>query len=127
VIAAVGGLPHTQLLLVRRVDLDGLVHRGATLIGGGLAYVFIATMTATSFDRSAAWLGARAWRRLHTVGMYYIWFIFFISYAPRAITSAVYLPFPVVQLGALGLRLAVSFRRRRRTHPRLTALSRRAG
>ena len=33
-----------------------------TYVGGsalGLAYLFIAAMTATSFDRSAAWLGPR--------------------------------------------------------------------
>lgn len=120
------GIHLLAIIVLLRVAAD-LQISGATLIGGGLAYGFIATMTATSFDRSAAWLGARAWRRLHTAGMYYIWFIFFISYAPRAIASVVYLPFAVVQLGALGLRLAVSFRRRHRTHPRLTALSRRAG
>src|SRR4029450_126919 len=55
----------------------------ATLIGGGGAYVFLAAMTATSFDGAAAWLGPRRWRLLHKTGMYYCWFIFFISYVPR--------------------------------------------
>lgn len=31
-----------------------------TWVGGGLAYVFIAAMTATSFDRTAALIGPRA-------------------------------------------------------------------
>jgi len=76
-----------------------------TLIAGGLAYVFLAAMTATSFDRSAAWLGARRWRLLHKTGMYYCWFIFFISYAPRALMeSAWYAPLVIVLLGALALR-----------------------
>lgn len=79
----------------------------ATLIGGGLAYVFLAAMTATSFDRTAAWLGARNWRLLHRTGMYYCWFIFFISYAPRAaVESLLYLPFVVVLLASIGLRIA---------------------
>lgn len=80
----------------------------ATLIGGGLAYVFLAAMTATSFDRSAAWLGARRWRLLHKTGMYYCWFIFFISYVPRALTDpAPHLPFFVaVLVGAVVLRAA---------------------
>lgn len=82
-----------------------------TLIGGGLAYVFLAAMVATSFDRTAAWLGARRWRLLHKSGMYYCWFIFFISYVPRMLVeSALYFPFVAVLLGAVGLR-AVAARR----------------
>ncbi len=90
----------------------------ATLIGGGLAYVFIAAMTATSFDRAAAWLGPRAWRALHTAGVYYIWFIFFISYTPRAaIESIFYLPLVLILLAALALRVVARSRVRRRTTP----------
>jgi hypothetical protein len=81
----------------------------ATLVGGGLAYVFLAAMTATSFDRSAAWLGPRRWRLLHKTGMYYCWFIFFISYLPRMLTlSLIYLPFVNVLLGILVLRAAAA-------------------
>lgn len=86
-----------------------------TVVGGGLAYVFIAAMTATSFDRTAAWIGPVAWRRLHTVGSYYIWFIFFTSYAPRALTSLWYTPFVFILLAVVGLRLIVRLRSRRRT------------
>jgi sulfoxide reductase heme-binding subunit YedZ len=93
-----------------------------TLVGGGLAYVFIAAMTATSFDRTAAWIGPRAWRRLHTTGAYYIWFIFFTSYAPRALQSLLYAPFAFVLLGMIALRAVVRLRRRRRTTAVATAL-----
>ena len=58
-----------------------------TLIFGSLGYAFIAAMTATSFDRSAAWLGPVAWRRLHTVGLYFLWAIFFNSYAGLALRT----------------------------------------
>jgi len=85
----------------------------ATLIGGGMAYVFIAAMVATSFDRSAAWLGARAWRRLHTVGAYYIWFIFLQSYLPRAFVSAAYIPAAALVLGAVAVRGAARLQQRR--------------
>jgi hypothetical protein len=52
-----------------------------TLVYGGIAYAFIFAMAATSFDRSAAWLGARRWKILHTVGSYYIWLIFLITFS----------------------------------------------
>jgi hypothetical protein len=52
-----------------------------TLVGGGIAYAFIAAMTATSFDRTAAWLGPRRWRQLHVTGLYYIWVIFALTYS----------------------------------------------
>lgn len=88
----------------------------STLVGGGLAYLFILAMTATSFDRTAAWIGPRAWRRLHTIGSYYIWLIFFISYAPRAaIASLWYVPFVFILLAVVGLRLVVWLRRPPRT------------
>jgi hypothetical protein len=80
----------------------------ATAVGGGLAYVFLAAMTVTSSDRAVAWLGARRWRLLHKTGMYYCWFIFFITYAPRLLLgwayAALYAPFVAVLLGSLALR-----------------------
>jgi hypothetical protein len=49
----------------------------------GAAYVFIAAMTATSFDRTAAWLGPRKWRVLHLVGGWYIWLSFAVAVGKR--------------------------------------------
>jgi hypothetical protein len=79
---------------------------GATLIGGGGAYVFLAAMTATSFDGAAAWLGPRRWRALHKTGMYYCWVIFFISYLPRMLVESIfYFPYVAVLAGAIVLRI----------------------
>ncbi len=61
-----------------------------TIVGGGIAYAFLALMTITSFDRTAAWLGPRNWRRLHVTGAYYNWMIFALSFVPRAFTAPVY-------------------------------------
>jgi hypothetical protein len=98
------------IIALLRVAPDFAIETG-TLIGGGLAYVFLAAMTATSFDRSAAWLGPRRWRILHKTGMYYCWLIFLISYLPRMlIESVLYSPFVAVLVGALALR-AVAARR----------------
>ena len=44
----------------------------ASYIFGGIGYVFIVLMTATSFDWTAAVLGPRAWRALHLTGGYYL-------------------------------------------------------
>jgi len=84
-----------------------------TLLGGGVGFVFIALMAATSFDRTAALLGRRAWKVLHTVGMYYLWVVFAFSYGPRAHAPAYALLFGLLLL-ALGLRLGATARRLRR-------------
>ena len=76
-----------------------------TIVGGGLAYVFLYAITLTSFDRSAAWLGRRGWKALHTTGMHYIWFIFFISYLPRALQAPAYVPVTALLIAGAALRL----------------------
>ena len=71
---------------------------------GGIAYLFVLAMAATSFDRTAAWLGGRRWRQLHTVGAYWIWSVFFVTFAPHAFQSVLYWPFALGLLAALALR-----------------------
>jgi len=96
-------------------SLAGVVARSAItpVVLGGIGYAFLAAMTATSFDWSAAWLGPRRWSRLHTTGAYWLWSVFFVSFAPRVTQSPLYWPFAFVLLAALVLRL--SDRRLRRT------------
>jgi methionine sulfoxide reductase heme-binding subunit len=81
-----------------------------TWIFGGLAYVFIAAMTLTSFDRTtrmvAQTFGPRAWTILHTTGSYYIWLIFANSYISRAVMIPEYIPAALLVVLALGLRIA---------------------
>lgn len=82
-----------------------------TLVFGGLAYVFLAAMTATSFDVTAAWLGPRRWRRLHLIGGWYLWAIFFLSYLPFGRgTNRSLVPFLAV-LAIAALRAAARARR----------------
>jgi DMSO/TMAO reductase YedYZ heme-binding membrane subunit len=91
--------------------VDGL--NAVTLVGGGMGYVFLTAMVATSFDRTAAMLGRRWWGRLHKVGAYYLWFIFFQSYLPRMLmTSIAYMPAVALLVGTLGLRLYVGWQAR---------------
>lgn len=75
-----------------------------TIIGGGIAYVFLALMTITSFDTTAAWLGPRNWRRLHVTGAYYNWFIFAQSFFRMVTKAAIYWPFAALVAGSMLVR-----------------------
>jgi DMSO/TMAO reductase YedYZ heme-binding membrane subunit len=83
------------------------------LATGGLAYAFILAMAATSFDRTAAWLGPRRWRVLHRLGVWYIWVSFLVAFGKRIPENGPAYWLPVVALiAALALRLAAARRRR---------------
>jgi DMSO/TMAO reductase YedYZ heme-binding membrane subunit len=110
-LAAIFWLRHVQPVEFAR-DVNTI-----TWIGGGLAYVFIAAMTATSFDRTAAMIGPRAWKILHTVGSYYIWLIFANSYIGRALEMPEYIPAAAIVVLALGLRIAARVARPRASQP----------
>lgn len=84
-----------------------------TWIFGGLAYVFIGLMTATSFDSTARLIGPRGWSVLHTVGSYYIWLIFANSYLARAASIPAYIPAGALVIFILGLRIAARVSRAR--------------
>lgn len=71
---------------------------------GGLAYLFIIAMAATSFDRTAAWLGPRAWRILHTVGGYDIWLTFLIAEGKRAVHDVYYWPYVGLLVAVIAIR-----------------------
>jgi hypothetical protein len=83
-----------------------------TAFAGGLGYLLLAAMTATSFDRTAAWLGPRAWSRLHTFGIFYLWFIFAFTYVGSAARDPLAAGSLLVLLVALGIRLGATRRGR---------------
>lgn len=93
--------------------LDGVSIK--TLTGGSIGYLFLALMTATSFDRSAAWLGRRRWRQLHLMGIYLLWAIFLFSYVEPALAGSPAGAFVVPLLAAVALRAAAAIRRRERS------------
>ena len=80
--------------------------------GGNLGYIFIILMTITSFERPANILGRRNWQILHTVGMYYLWLSFTVSFNKRLGESWLfYSPWVVILIVALIFRLGTSFKR----------------
>ncbi|HTR84250.1 MAG TPA: hypothetical protein VMI56_07205 [Reyranella sp.] len=89
-----------------------------TLVSGGLAYLFIAAMAATSFDRAAAWIGPRTWRALHWMGGYYILVSFIVTNGKRIGTSPYYALPVLLMVAILVLRMVA----RQRTAPAATAI-----
>jgi DMSO/TMAO reductase YedYZ heme-binding membrane subunit len=77
----------------------------ASYIFGGIGYAFIIALTATSFDRTAAALGARAWRRLHLIGGYYLLFQFMVSFGKRIPDMPPYALFLVPLIAVFALRM----------------------
>jgi sulfoxide reductase heme-binding subunit YedZ len=74
----------------------------ANIILAGAAYLFIATMTVTSLDSTAARLGPRKRRLLHLVGSWYIWLSFAIAVGKRVpLGPAYWAMFALVVLAAV--------------------------
>ena len=85
-----------------------------TILLAGAAYLFIAAMTATSFDRTAAWLGPRKWRLLHLLGGWYIWISFAVAVGKRVPLDPFYWPMAAIVVFAAAVRLVAMTRRNRR-------------
>ncbi len=80
-----------------------------TVIFGGFGYVLIAAMAVTSNDAAVRALGVN-WRRLHTFGLHYVWFIFAITYARRIASFPDMVEYKVllgIAFAALAFRVAV--------------------
>lgn len=85
----------------------------ASYIFGGIGYAAIIAMSATSFDRTAALIGPRAWRTLHLAGGYYLWFQFMVSFGMRVPAMPLYAAFLIPLLIVMTLRMIAMAR-----HPR---------
>jgi DMSO/TMAO reductase YedYZ heme-binding membrane subunit len=83
-----------------RADVDMV-----TVVFGGFGFVVAGVLAATSSNGAVAWMGARRWRALHKFGVYYLWFIFFVTYLPAAMARPGYIGFVAILIAMLGLRL----------------------
>lgn len=100
--------------LVTYLQISGTPRTLASLIPGGIAYLLLFAMALTSSDAAMRTLG-RNWKRLHTLGIHYIWFIFFISSVGRVLDPAKRTPGLIevaLTLAALAVRVA-AWRRKR--------------
>jgi sulfoxide reductase heme-binding subunit YedZ len=84
----------------------------ASFVFGGIGYALIIAMAATSFDRTARAIGPRAWRILHTSGVYYLWFQFVISFGKRIPAMPSYAWFLLPLIAVMALRVAAATRGR---------------
>jgi DMSO/TMAO reductase YedYZ heme-binding membrane subunit len=96
-------------------DLTGLV-------GGGLGFALYFAMALSSSDAAQSALGQRAWKALHTVGAYWVWFIFALTNwgnVPFAFEKlgpghqVLYVGIQAALFGALALRIGAWSRARR--------------
>lgn len=78
----------------------------SSYIIGGIGYLFILAMLATSNDRAIKKLGRKRWKLLHTTGMYSLYLIFLVSYLGLIeVNQAFYLPIFALLIAAGGIRL----------------------
>lgn len=105
---AVSHLFHAAAIIASIVTSDDASEE-RTLAGsapGLIVYLFILFMLATSFDRTAAMVGPRVWRTMHTLGGYLVFFSFLSAYGLRALESPWYSGYVILLLAVLGLRIA---------------------
>jgi len=81
-----------------------------TFIFGGIGYAFILAMSATSFDRTAAAIGPRAWKLLHRTGAFYLWAQFVVSFIKHLDGMPIYFAFLGLLALAMALRIAAALR-----------------
>jgi sulfoxide reductase heme-binding subunit YedZ len=95
----------------------------ASFIFGGIGYAFIIAMAATSCDATAHAIGPRAWRILHTSGVYYLWVQFMISFGMRIPTMPNYVWLLAPLLAVMALRIVAALQARRIRTPSAAQVS----
>jgi DMSO/TMAO reductase YedYZ heme-binding membrane subunit len=77
----------------------------ASYISGGIGYACVVAMTVTSFGRTAAVIGPRAWRALHLTCGYYLLFQFAAAFGKRAPDMPLYALFLIPLAAVFALRM----------------------
>jgi methionine sulfoxide reductase heme-binding subunit len=112
-------LAHSIHLIALAVNIIAVQRQALEILSGGAAaYAILYLMALTSTNAAQRRLG-RWWKRLHRVGIHYIWLVFLVAYGGRALgADPAARPEGVIAtmllLAALGLRLAVWLRARQR-------------
>ena len=100
--------------LITFLRISGETRPLSVYLVAGFGYVLLYAMALTSTDAAQRALG-RNWKRLHTLGIHWLWFIFFVSYFGRTMEpekmAEGYIG-TAVALAALGLRITARFGRK---------------
>jgi DMSO/TMAO reductase YedYZ heme-binding membrane subunit len=103
--------------LLKFLQVSGETRPLAVLLVAGTGYALMFAMALTSNEAAMRALG-KNWRRLHSLGIHWLWFVFFASYAGRIMKPESMMTGLVgtsVAVLALGLRIAVWLKGRNRT------------
>jgi len=116
--AASHAIHAAAIVCFAKLDPAGFAHATSTAsyVFGGIGYLFIVALTATSFDRTAAMLGPRAWRALHLTGGYYLLLQFTVSFGKRIPEMPLYALFLIPLAAVFALRM-ISMASRPAPHP----------
>jgi len=106
------GLHALAIAMLVLLQGDAFQASAVTRVVGSFAYLLLAGMALTSFDRTARWLGPRRWALLHRTGLHTLWLVFTITWTQSAASAPRYLPFAGLAWGAAALRFAALRARR---------------
>ena len=109
-------LVHLGFLVLLQQYFHPVFEKAATtsVMAGGLVYLFLGLMLLTSFPFFAKKITSKHWRILHTVGGYWIWLIFIISYVKRVIHgSNEYIPLVLLFVTTILLRIWGKWKKRK--------------
>jgi hypothetical protein len=86
---AVAHLYHLCFLIMLQAHFHPVFEKAATysLMAGGLAYVFLFSMVLTTFPTIKSAVNTKYWILLHSIGGYWIWFIFARSYYKNVVNK----------------------------------------
>ena len=105
---AVNHLIHLFFLLILQNQFHPVFDLAAkfSLFAGGMAYLFIVLMLLTSFSFFEKMMSRKNWKRLHTLGGYWIWTVFMSSYLKRVWKEEwFYLPLVILLVVVLLMRV----------------------
>lgn len=102
--------------LITAIEVSGEGKDILTYVFGGAAYAILYVMAFTSNNAAMKAMGVW-WKRVHRLGIHYLWFIFFQSYAGRMADpeqAAVAIPFTIIALAAAAVRFTAWWKARQR-------------
>ena len=109
-------LVHLGFIIWLQLSFDPIFSQAdlVSLLGGGIAYFFVVVMLLTSFESFSKHLSKLQWKRLHTIGGYWISVVFFIQYFGKT-NEPVYWIFIIILLAIVFFRLNEYFKKKSTT------------